>query len=80
VGRRHLLGLGSLGPLGRLECSSVHSEKMRPRRLGRGEPPLPQDAGPNGVVDVVEPRLDVQELGRDLQTGSLQSLHVVIEG
>ena len=42
-----------------------------------GNPTLPQDAGNSGVVDVVKPGLDVQEQGRDLETGPLQGFHVL---
>jgi len=45
-----------------------------------GNPPLPQDAGKSGVVDLVEPCLDVQKQGRHLEAGSLKGFHIVEVG
>jgi len=55
-------------------------ERRHPGDKVRRDPAFPQDAGQSVVLDVVEPRLDVQEQGGDLKAWPLKGFDVVGEG
>ena len=61
-------------------AASLAEERRNSGDQGGGDPAFPQDAGECVVVDVIEPCLDVQKRGGDLQAWPLQSPNVIGEG